>query len=59
VRSRRRRKRLGTDDLIVRRRITALAIAQVFKTISNEHLPFVRAEPLTGPWSHTDVPQVR
>ncbi|PVF99771.1 hypothetical protein CPB86DRAFT_756304 [Serendipita vermifera] len=39
--------------LIVRRRITAQAIVEVFKTIS-EHIPFVRPEAVTGPWSNVD-----
>lgn len=44
--------------VLVRRRITALAISEVFKIISSEHLPFIRTEVLTGPWSHAELRQV-
>ncbi|KIM21363.1 hypothetical protein M408DRAFT_104950 [Serendipita vermifera MAFF 305830] len=42
--------------VFVRRRITALAIVEVLKTIS-EQLPFIRVEALTGPWLHDSLKQ--
>ena len=41
---------------IVQRRLTALALVEVLKTTS-EHIPFIRPEALTGPWSHDLLPQ--
>jgi endoribonuclease Dicer len=43
--------------LPVRRRITALAIVEVFKTISGQ-LQLMRPEALVGPWSHSKLTQV-
>lgn len=43
--------------VLVRRRITALAIVEILKTAS-EQIPFIRVEALTGPWSHENLPQL-
>jgi ERCC4-related helicase len=43
-------------DLLVQRRLTALALVEVLKTTS-EHIPFIRPEALTGPWNHYRLPQ--
>ncbi|KAG9024593.1 hypothetical protein FS842_005446, partial [Serendipita sp. 407] len=43
--------------VLVRRRITALAIVEVLRTVSG-HLPFIRVEALTGPWAHDNISQL-
>ncbi len=43
-------------SFLVQRRLTALALVEVLKTIS-EHIPFIRPEALTGPWNHDLLPQ--
>jgi ERCC4-related helicase len=49
--------RLNIDMVLpVQRRLTALALVEVLKTIS-EHVPFIRPEALTGPWNHDHLPQ--
>lgn len=42
--------------LLVQRRLTALALVEVLKTVS-EHISFIRPEAMTGPWNHDLLPQ--